>query len=84
MNTFRSYRCKPNMELPIEIFTVTEDIGTTIPPYIIGIRTKFNAKLSASSLAVKIPNPLRTTDVVCKATNGKAKYVPEEDVIVWK
>jgi len=27
---------------------------------------------------------LNATDVDCKVANGKAKYVPDENVIVWK
>jgi len=33
---------------------------------------------------LKIPTPLNATDADCKVANGKAKYMPEENVIVWK
>lgn len=40
--------------------------------------------MNANSVVVKIPTPLNTTKVTCKAQLGKAKYVPEENVIIWK
>ena len=59
-------------------------IGATSVSYIIGIRTKFDTKLSTLNLDVKIPTSLTTTNVECKASSGKAKYSCEENVIVWR
>jgi hypothetical protein len=36
------------------------------------------------NIVLRIPTPLNATDADCKVANGKAKYVPEENVIVWK
>lgn len=63
--------------------TVNE-IGTTQVSYIISVRTNFSNKLSATNVVLRIPTPLNTTSVDCKVQNGKAKYVPAENVIVWK
>lgn len=72
------------MKLPIKVLATVNEIGTTAVSYTVTIKTNFDAKLSASSLVVKIPTPLNTTNVDCKAPNGKAKYVPAENVVVWK
>lgn len=80
----RSYRSTSNVKLPIKVLATVNEIGTSAVSYIVTIKTNFDAKLSASSLIVKIPTPLNTTNVECKAPNGKAKYVPAENVVVWK
>ena len=84
MDAVRSYRCALNAEPPIEVFATTANLGTTRFWYGIAVETKFDAKHSTSSLIVKIPTPLNTTDVECKDPNGKVEYVPEENVIVWE
>ena len=52
--------------------------------YVITVKTNFSNKLSATNVILKIPTPLNTTNVDCKVANGKAKYVPAENVVVWK
>lgn len=48
------------------------------------LRTNFNIKLSATEVALRIPTPLNATQIEVKVTQGKAKYVPAENVILWK
>jgi AP-2 complex subunit mu-1 len=48
------------------------------------MKTGFGNKLSATNVVLRIPTPLNTTSVDCKVQTGKAKYVPEENVVVWK
>jgi len=79
-----SYRSTSNVKLPIKVLATVNEIGTIGVSYIVTIKTNFDAKLSASNLVVRIPTPLNTTNVECKAPNGKAKYVPAENVVVWK
>jgi AP-2 complex subunit mu-1 len=79
-----SYRSTSNVKLPIKVLATVNEIGTTGVSYIVTIKTNFDAKLSASSLVIKIPTPLNTTNVECKVPNGKAKYVPAENVVIWK
>ena len=63
--------------------TVNE-IGTTQVSYVITVKTNFSNKLSATNVVVRIPTPLNTTSVDCKVANGKAKYVPAENMVTWK
>ena len=85
----RSYRCTPNTELPIEVFALMDEIGTTSVSYIIEISTKFDTKLSTSALVVKVPTPLNAATVKWwvpenNASKSKYEYVHEENVLVWE
>jgi len=84
MDTVRSYRCALDVEPPINVFSTVDEIAATSVRYSITIKTNFDAKLSTSSLVVKIPTPLDTANVEYKVPSGKAKYVREENLIVWK
>ena len=84
INAVRSYRCTLNAEPPIEVSASTCDLGTAGFWCGTTVKTKFDAKHSTSSLIVKIPTPLNATNVECDDSEGKAKYVAEENVIVWE
>jgi AP-2 complex subunit mu-1 len=66
------------------VVATVNEIGTSQVQYTIVIKTNFDSKLSATSVVLRIPTPLNTTTVDCKVANGKAKYVPAENVVVWK
>lgn len=78
------YRSTTNVNLPLRILPTITENGTREVSYIVTVKANFNAKLSATTVMLRIPTPLNTTTVDCKAANGKAKYVPAENVIVWK
>ncbi|KII88234.1 hypothetical protein PLICRDRAFT_111130, partial [Plicaturopsis crispa FD-325 SS-3] len=78
------YRSTSNVKLPLRIIPTVTEIGTTQVSYVVTIKANFNNKLSATSVVLRIPTPLNTTSVDCKVANGKAKYVPAENVVVWK
>ncbi|KAJ7574653.1 Mu homology domain-containing protein [Mycena floridula] len=78
------YRATSNVKLPLRIITTVTEIGTSRVSYDITVKTNFNNKLSATNVVLRIPTPLNTTGVDCQAANGKAKYVPGENVIIWK
>lgn len=60
------------------------EIGTSRVSYNITLKTNFNNKLSGTNIVLRIPTPLNTTTVDCQVALGKAKYVPAENVVVWK
>ncbi|KAJ4488267.1 Mu homology domain-containing protein [Lentinula aciculospora] len=80
------YRATSNIKLPLRVIPTVTEIGTTkVVSYDITLKTTFSPKLSATNVVVRIPTPLNTTDVdVGILGTGKAKYVPAENVIVWK
>ncbi|KDQ61224.1 hypothetical protein JAAARDRAFT_152340 [Jaapia argillacea MUCL 33604] len=78
------YRSTSNVKLPLRIIATVNEIGTTRVSYDIVIKANFSNKLSATNIILRIPTPLNTTSVDCKVAAGKAKYVPGENVVVWK
>lgn len=78
------YRSTTNVNLPLKVIPTINEIGTTQVSYLVSIKANFNNKLNATNVVLKIPTPLNTTQVDCKVPIGKAKYVPAENVIVWK
>ncbi|KAM0792206.1 hypothetical protein ACM66B_004902 [Microbotryomycetes sp. NB124-2] len=78
------YRSTTNVNLPFRVQPIVEEIGKTRVEYTVHVKATFPAKLSASNVVIKIPAPPNTTKVDCKVGLGKAKYVPAENVIVWK
>ena len=78
------YRSTSNVKLPLRIIPQVNEIGTSQVSYVVTVKTSFNNKLSATNVVVKIPTPLNTTNVDCKVPVGKAKYVPAENVVIWK
>lgn len=79
-----TYRSTSNVKLPLRVIPTVNEIGTTQVTYLIVVKTNFGNKLSATNVVLRIPTPLNTTSVDCKVQTGKAKYVPEENVVVWK
>ncbi|KAH9079323.1 clathrin adaptor mu subunit [Lactarius deliciosus] len=79
-----TYRSTSNVKLPLRVIPTINEIGTTQVTYLITVKTNFGNKLSATNVVLRIPTPLNTTSVECKVQTGKAKYVPEENVVVWK
>jgi AP-2 complex subunit mu-1 len=78
------YRSTSNVKLPLKVIPTVTEMGTTQVSYAITIKAAFGPKLSATNILLRIPTPLNTTSVECKVPNGKAKYVPGENVVVWK
>ncbi|KAF8584091.1 clathrin adaptor mu subunit [Ramaria rubella] len=78
------YRSTTNVNLPLRVLPTITENGTREVSYVVTVKANFNPKLSATSVMLRIPTPLNTTTVDCKSPNGKAKYVPAENVIVWK
>jgi AP-2 complex subunit mu-1 len=52
--------------------------------YKILVKSNFSAKLFANNVVVRIPVPTNASGVNTRVGAGKAKYVPAENMIVWK
>ncbi len=81
---FNRYRSTTNVNLPLRVQPIIVEHGRSSVEYTVNVRTNFNSKLSATEIVLRIPTPLNTASVDVKAATGKGKYVPEENVIVWK
>ncbi|KAL0576562.1 sporulation-induced protein [Marasmius crinis-equi] len=78
------YRATSNVKLPLRVIATITEIGTTKVSYDVTVKTNFHNKLSATGVVLRIPTPLNTTNVECQVATGKAKYVPAENVVIWK
>ena len=63
---------------------IVNEVGRTKVEYSIGVKANFGSKLFATGVMIKIPTPLNTARITERCTQGKAKYEPSENVIVWK
>lgn len=78
------YRATENVNLPFKIHAIVNEVGRTKVEYSIGIKANFGPKLFATNVVVRIPTPLNTAKITERCTQGKAKYEPSENNIVWK
>ena len=78
------YRVVDNIENPIKIIPVVQQLGKRRVSYDIQLTSQYSAKLSAKSVTVKIPCPANTAHAKPVVSKGRAKYEPTERAIVWK
>ncbi|KDN64378.1 putative adaptor complexes medium subunit family protein [Colletotrichum sublineola] len=78
------YRATENVNLPFKVHAIVNEVGRTKVEYSIGIKANFGSKLFATNVVVRIPTPLNTAKITERCTQGKAKYEPSENNIVWK
>ncbi|KAI6713941.1 hypothetical protein JHW43_003491 [Diplocarpon mali] len=78
------YRATENVNLPFKVHAIVNEVGKTKVEYSIAIRANYGSKLFATNVVVRVPTPLNTTKITERCTQGKAKYEPSENNIVWK
>ncbi|KAK3048914.1 clathrin associated protein complex medium subunit [Extremus antarcticus] len=79
-----TYRATENVNLPFKVQVIVNEIRKSKVEYSIAIRANYGPKLFATSVVVKVPTPTNTASTTHRVTQGKAKYEPSENVIVWK
>ena len=78
------YRATENVNLPFRVHAIVNEIGKTKVEYQVAIRANYGAKLFATNVVIRIPTPLNTASIQTRTSQGKAKYEPSENYIVWK
>ena len=78
------YRSVENVNLPFKVHAIVREVGTTKVEYSIAVKANYGSKLFATNVVVRIPTPLNTANITQRTTQGKAKYEPESNCIVWK
>jgi AP-2 complex subunit mu-1 len=81
---YTRYRSTTNINLPFKLQTHVVEPSKSRVEYAIHLKANFDPKLNANDVVLRIPTPLNTTSVNCKVQIGKAKYVPAENIIIWK
>ena len=79
-----TYRATENVNLPFKVHAMVNELGKSKVEYSIAIRANYGAKLFATNVVVRVPTPLNTASTTHRASQGKAKYEPSENAIVWK
>ena len=79
-----NYRATENVNLPFKVHAIVNEIGRSKVEYSIAIRSNYGSKLFATGVVIRIPVPLNTATTTHRASQGKAKYEPSENAIVWK
>ena len=78
------YRSTENVNLPFKVHAIVREEGKTRVEYSIAIKANYGNKLFATNVVIRIPTPLNTASITERTTQGKAKYEPENNCIIWK
>lgn len=78
------YRITDNVNLPFRVIPVIEEQGKSRVVINIKAIANFSNQLCATNVSFKIPVPLNTAKVAIKVGMGSAKYVPEQNALVWR
>jgi AP-2 complex subunit mu-1 len=78
------YRAAENVNLPFKVHAIVNEIGKTKVEYSIAVKANYGSKLFATNVIIRIPTPLNTAKVTERTSQGRAKYEPEQNNIVWK
>jgi AP-2 complex subunit mu-1 len=78
------YRATENINLPFKVHAIVNEVNKTRVDYSIAIKANYGTKLFATNVIVRIPTPLNTARISERVSQGKAKYEPEANNIIWK
>ena len=78
------YRAVENVNLPFKVHAIVREEGKTRVEYSIAVKANYGNKLFATNVVIRVPTPLNTASITERTTQGKAKYEPENNCIVWK
>lgn len=78
------YRATENVNLPFKVHPIVREVGTTKVEYSVAIKANYSSKLFATNVIIRIPTPLNTAKTSERTSQGRAKYEPEHNNIVWK
>ncbi|RKP10698.1 Mu homology domain-containing protein [Thamnocephalis sphaerospora] len=78
------YRTRENINLPFKVRPMVNEIGKRRVEYNVLVRATFSDKLFASDVVIRVPTPHNAASATVRVSGGKAKYMPEENAIVWK
>lgn len=78
------YRKTDSVGVPFTITPMVRDVAANKIEIRINVASTYEAKLSANPLILKIPMPENTAEVSVDSQTGKAKYVPEENAVLWR
>jgi len=78
------YRTTENINLPFKILPIVKEIGRSRVEASITVKSNFNSKMFGTGVLIRIPTPKNTAVCHIICTMGRARYIPEQEGIVWK
>jgi len=78
------YRTTDNITIPFKVLPMIKEVGRSRIEASITVKSCFDSKLFGLNVSIKIPLPKNTATCKIMCTNGRAKYIPEQDAIVWR
>ncbi|QLG71921.1 hypothetical protein HG535_0C02730 [Zygotorulaspora mrakii] len=79
------YCVRDNINLPFKVTPIvtTTAMGNSLE-YRVTLKSLFPSKLSAGDVSLRIPVPKGMIDCKINVSNGKCRFAPEENAMVWK
>ncbi|ODV59027.1 Apm4p ASCRUDRAFT_9779 [Ascoidea rubescens DSM 1968] len=77
------YRAMENIKLPFEIMVKVKELSKTRMEYNIKIKSLYEKNFN-SNLLINIPVPTGTIKFSNAISGGKARFIAEDNIIVWK
>ena len=78
------YRKTENVGIPFTITPLVRELAGNRLEIRISVRATYDAKLCANPLILQIPLPENTAHVDVTTTQGRGKYIPEQNAVAWK
>ncbi|KAI9677450.1 MAG: hypothetical protein M1817_006404 [Caeruleum heppii] len=78
------YRATENVNLPFKVHAIVNELGRSRVEYSIAVRANYGSKLFATNVIVRIPTPLNTASISERTSQGRARYDPATNTLVWK
>lgn len=78
------YRTTENINLPFKILPIVKEIGRSRVEASITVKSNFNSKMFGTGVIIRIPTPKNTAVCHIICTMGRARYIPEQEGIIWK
>jgi len=78
------YRKTENVGIPFTITPLVREMGGNRLEIRVTVRATYDGKLCANPLILQIPLPENTATVDISTSQGRGKYIPEQNSAVWK
>jgi len=78
------YRTTEHVNLPFKVLPTVKEVGRSRVEASITVKSNYSAKMFGLNVVVKIPIPKNSATCKLICTNGRAKYIPDQDAIVWR
>jgi len=78
------YRTTENINLPYKILPIVKEIGRSRVEASVTVKSNFHSQVFGTGVLIRIPVPKNTAVCHIISTIGRAKYIPEQEGIVWR